>query len=284
MTATPEEILHRDIREWMHENGFDPQSLDDLIHKDKKSGYKVMNTRQREEAQLFMIRFDKLPLDASKIIGKFMGVIPDKKGWYDGQELKKAGLPFSPGWMGNGTKDLKFSTSYDWIMSVIVKIDTTRCLSNNIEKYYYCVKLMGSAAEVLDAFTGKVVVSVSIKQTDWMNSTYLLALKFINWYNKEKGLTPEIISYDEFIEKYKPVKNHLNSNASWDGWFFETYDRELAYVREMGKKKPRRIWTIIETDGVFWIVSGLHLVNRFGYIITESEWEHDLIEVKVDDD
>lgn len=205
MTATNEEIFHHDVREWIHDNfnhKYHHLSLDDLISDDKKSGHKIMNTRQREEAQLFMIRFDKLPAgdsyqgssfdfmpdspEASKIIGKFMGVVPNTKGWYDGLELSEAGFPFSYGAMGNGTYDLKLRKSYSWIMPVIVKIDTTRCLSNNVEKYYYCVKLMGSAAEVLDAFTGKVVVSVSTRQTDWLKSTNKLAIEFINWYNKER--------------------------------------------------------------------------------------------------
>lgn len=59
MTATPEEILHHEIREWMHEQDFDPESLDDLINRDKFKE-EFMTDKQREEAEAFMNRFERL--------------------------------------------------------------------------------------------------------------------------------------------------------------------------------------------------------------------------------
>ena len=56
MTATSEEILHHEIREWMHEQGFEPESLDDLIYRDKFKE-EFMSDKQRKEAQAFVDRF-----------------------------------------------------------------------------------------------------------------------------------------------------------------------------------------------------------------------------------
>lgn len=59
--------------------------------------------------------------EGNQLIAEFMG-ITDDKGWYDGFLLDKAGLPFSYGAMGNGTRQLNFNSSWDWLMPVIGKI------------------------------------------------------------------------------------------------------------------------------------------------------------------
>jgi len=73
----------------------------------------------------------------------------------------------------------------------------------------------------------------------------------------------------EFIEKFKPIKNHLDDNASENGCMFETYGAELDYVRSMVISDPERVWTVLDCDGELIISSGYSFVNRFGYLITE---------------
>lgn len=34
----------------------------------------------------------------------------------------------------------------------------------------------------------------------------------------------------------------------------------------------RKTWTVIEVDGVYYIIPGIHTVNRVGFIITKEEW------------
>lgn len=77
-----------------------------------------------------------------------------------------------------------------------------------------------------------------------------------------------IITEDVFYDTYHPIPNYLDKNASWDGCMFETYGEEFLYVLEILKTEPRRIWTILEAEGEFFISSGFHHVNRFGYLIT----------------
>lgn len=84
-------------------------------------------------------------------------------------------------------------------------------------------------------------------------------------------------------EKYKPIKNHLDDNASWDGTMFETYGEELAFVKAQA---PNTIWTYGEEDGKFYIQAGWHYVNRIGYFITEVPFEDEslCISLSSDDD
>lgn len=77
------------------------------------------------------------------------------------------------------------------------------------------------------------------------------------------------MTYDEFIDTFRPVKNHFE-DAAFDGYLFETYAEQADYVRW---QPERRIWTIIEgDDGELYLVDGYHWVNRLGYFITEVPW------------
>lgn len=105
------------------------------------------------------------------------------------------------------------------------------------------------------------------------------------------------ISEDKFYDEYKPIKNHLDKNAGWDGCLYETFGDELDYCFELAKKE-NRVWTIIECDDedgeypdddenedyvptCFYIVSGFHYVNRIGFMVTEKQYKEEL-EVRLD--
>ena len=74
------------------------------------------------------------------------------------------------------------------------------------------------------------------------------------------------ISYDEFVEKYKPIQNHIDTNRSHEGLMFETYGEELEFVKESDQ---HCIWTLTDCEDTVIIQSGFHYVNRLGYFITE---------------
>ena len=38
------------------------------------------------------------------------------------------------------------------------------------------------------------------------------------------------LTYDDFLGKYHPIKNHLDKNAGYDGCMFETFGKELEFV------------------------------------------------------
>ena len=86
-------------------------------------------------------------------------------------------------------------------------------------------------------------------------------------------MTSTIIELAEeaFAAQYKLRTNPLNPHAGWAkgegaGCLFETYGDELAFVRE---QDPRTVWTLSDGgDGGQYVVSGFHLVNRLGYLVS----------------
>ena len=95
------------------------------------------------------------------------------------------------------------------------------------------------------------------------------------------------LTEDQFEERYTLLVNHIDPNASWasgdeNGCLFETYGPELDFVRA---QDPRCIWTVIDGDDGTAIVSGYHLVNRIGYLIsTEPAPEGVDIDITIDEE
>jgi hypothetical protein len=82
------------------------------------------------------------------------------------------------------------------------------------------------------------------------------------------------LSFEEFVEKYKPKKNHIDSNAAYDGCMFETYGPEVEFV--LSQMKFNTVWTIINCpDEESWLIPGYHYVDRFGYFVCEEQYEDD---------
>jgi hypothetical protein len=81
------------------------------------------------------------------------------------------------------------------------------------------------------------------------------------------------ITEDEFAARYGLRANHLNPAASWaygdaDGCLFDTYGDELDFVRQ---QDPRTVWTLVDgDDGDHYVLSGFHIVNRIGYLLTTA--------------
>ena len=81
---------------------------------------------------------------------------------------------------------------------------------------------------------------------------------------------------DWFIETFNPQQNHIDGNASFNGWLYETYGDEVQYVFDLSKKS-NRVWTIIEgDDDKLFYSSGFHYANRLGFIVTEKEYDGDI--------
>jgi hypothetical protein len=76
---------------------------------------------------------------------------------------------------------------------------------------------------------------------------------------------------DEFAEKYTLARNHIRPNEDFPaGCMFETFGDEMEFVRRQQQKK---IWTLVEEDGLSWLSAGFHFVNRLGYFVTLQEWQ-----------
>jgi hypothetical protein len=104
--------------------------------------------------------------------------------------------------------------------------------------------------------------------------------------NKMKQLTET-----EFDETIELIENFLDDNASFSGHMFETYGEELDFVLEMAKEN--RVITIVESgdetetndsgelNPCMYYISGYHLVNRIGYLITKEPITEDF-ETKIE--
>ena len=99
------------------------------------------------------------------------------------------------------------------------------------------------------------------------------------------GVTmPDFIEMDldEWFDKYKPIKNHIDETSSFDGHMFETYGEEVEFVKA---QEQSRIWTYGDgDDGEGHIWSGWHFINRIGYFITEVPFpENTDVQVNLND-
>lgn len=79
---------------------------------------------------------------------------------------------------------------------------------------------------------------------------------------------------DTFFARFEPMRNHLDAQCGFDlgggGCLFAVTGAEYRYVRA---QDPRTVWTLIEAEGRLFIESGLHIVNRLGYLVTRVAFE-----------
>lgn len=90
---------------------------------------------------------------------------------------------------------------------------------------------------------------------------------------KERASTPIKMSYEDFLNEFKPIKNYLDDNASGDGCGFETYGDELEAVKAAWAKNPGKVWTVVDAGGTSYISEGYRHVDRMFYFITNKPAE-----------
>ena len=83
--------------------------------------------------------------------------------------------------------------------------------------------------------------------------------------------TLRMIDEDTFIERFRPKPNHLDFTGGFDFGegccLFSSAGKDVKYVLA---QRPNTIWTVVEgDDGQLVIESGLHFVNRLGYLVTD---------------
>ena len=84
------------------------------------------------------------------------------------------------------------------------------------------------------------------------------------------------LTQEEWFDKFKPIPNHIDDNASFQtedgiGYMFETYGEELDFVKS---HQSNRIWTYCDNDfGGTSIFQGMRIVNRIGYFVTKVPFD-----------
>jgi hypothetical protein len=74
--------------------------------------------------------------------------------------------------------------------------------------------------------------------------------------------------FDDFEHRYSLRQNPYDPSAGLGGTLFAATGTEWETI----SKSPRAtIWTLIESEDIWWISPGIHIVNRLGYLLTNEE-------------
>ena len=134
-------------------------------------------------------------------------------------------------------------------------------------------------------YPGKPIINVEkqgyIQTTNTEDK--LIAEEFINTFigNYEVGICEvtemnilsfkRVKTYDEWVEKYNPVKNEFEETGSFEGCTFDyTEEDQLNFLK---KQNPANIWTMVDAEDSYVIIPGFHWVNRDCYFVTEKPVE-----------
>ena len=110
----------------------------------------------------------------------------------------------------------------------------------------------------------------------------LIAEQFINSFitNYQVGIcevsdmsiqsVERVFTYDEWIEKYNPVHNEFEDSLFGGFTYDYTEEDQWEFVK---KQNPENIWTLVNYDETFMVISGCHWVNRDSYLVSEKPVE-----------
>jgi len=93
------------------------------------------------------------------------------------------------------------------------------------------------------------------------------------------------LTEEEFDARFPLVPNHISPTGTWafgdgPGCLFDTSGPEFEFVR---RYDPRKVWTLVDgDDGDMYVINGLHLVNRVGYLLSRDPVpDNTAIEVRI---
>lgn len=93
----------------------------------------------------------------------------------------------------------------------------------------------------------------------------------------------------DFWRKYTATQDAVSREFGYD-WedeisysgMFETFGEDFKTVLRFAEHSPKKVWTMVDgDDGSSYIVSGLRMVNRICYIITNEDREEDYEQYEV---
>ena len=134
-------------------------------------------------------------------------------------------------------------------------------------------------------YPGKPIINVEKQGYIQTTNTEekMIAEEFINTFigNYEVGICEvtemnilsfkRVKTYDEWVEKYNPVKNDFEETGSFEGCTFDyTEEDQLNFLK---KQNPANIWTMVYAEDSYVIIPGFHWVNRDSYFVTEKPVE-----------
>ena len=80
-----------------------------------------------------------------------------------------------------------------------------------------------------------------------------------------------IMTYDEWVQKYKPIKNKFEKTNTFEGCAFDySEDDQWEFLKQ---QNPKNVWTLVTEGDESMIISGFHWINRDFYFVTKKEVE-----------
>ena len=73
---------------------------------------------------------------------------------------------------------------------------------------------------------------------------------------------------EDFERLYSLRRNPYATMTELGGTLFGAAGVEWDTVRQ---SPPATIWTLVESDEIWWICPGIHIVNRLGYLLSNEE-------------
>jgi hypothetical protein len=86
------------------------------------------------------------------------------------------------------------------------------------------------------------------------------------------------MTWQEFVDNYKPIPNKIGKNTNGVQTNFETYGEEVDFVFA---QPDENVWTEVDVDGGVYVIAGKHYVNRIQYYVTEKPYDSDDQEVVI---
>lgn len=74
--------------------------------------------------------------------------------------------------------------------------------------------------------------------------------------------TEEHITFDQWVNGYKPNKNHLDPDATFNGTLYKHAGAEWDHIVQL---HIQEIWSLYEEDGILKIKNGYQVPGRLGY-------------------
>lgn len=74
--------------------------------------------------------------------------------------------------------------------------------------------------------------------------------------------------FDDFERHYSLRRNSYDPMAGLGGTLFGATGIEWDAVSQCS---PSAVWTLLESEDLWWISPGFHFVNRLGYLLTNEE-------------
>ena len=72
----------------------------------------------------------------------------------------------------------------------------------------------------------------------------------------------EHISFNQWLTGYRPNKNHLNPDATFDGMLYQHAGPEWGHIIQL---TVHQVWTLYEEDRTLKIRNGYQVPGRLGY-------------------